>query len=210
MAKRRGQLTLVPVACERDTCPIKGEIHPKCKAHTRKGKPCSGQRMAGQLVCRMHGGSIGAAKATAKKRIERIEVEKLAARIAAFNSDDSESPEEGLLRQVLWSGQISRALGQIVQDIDDGNVTQRGIGGSTSINVLMQWWSDERALHARLCKLAIDAGIDQRHIELLESQAGQIVSVIINVLQSPKLGLSTEQITEGRIVAAEALRALTA
>lgn len=165
--------------------------------------------MSGQIVCRVHGGKQPGALRNAKDRQVMAEVNNLLmSKIANFNPDDVESAEEGLLREVLWSGQIAMVLGELVGNLNDVDMTARGMGGSVQLNLLVQWWNEERINHAKLCKLALDAGIAQRQLDLLESQAGQIVTVIVAVLQSPKLGLTTEQITEGRIAAAEVLRAL--
>jgi hypothetical protein len=187
-----------------------GKPHDKCRAHNQSGKPCGKPPMAGMIVCRTHGGAKKSAKRNASERIAVNEVISKARKLIAFDADDSETPEDGLLRQVLWSGQITRALADIVKDLTDDTLTQRGMGGSVQLNVFMQWFTEERVTHAKLCKLAIDAGIEQRHIDILERQAGQIVSVIVAVLQSPRLNLTTEQITNGRVAAAEVLRALPA
>jgi hypothetical protein len=56
--------------------------------------------------------------------------------------------------------------------------------------------------------LAFNAGIQQRQLDLVESQANQIVAAMLALLMSPRLGLSAEQIIEGRIVAAGILRSL--
>jgi hypothetical protein len=70
----------------------------------------------------------------------------------------------------------------------------------------MQAWSGERLNHAKLCKMALDAGIQRQQIDIIEMQAGQIVSAMLGLLMNPRLGLSSEQIIEGRVVAAEVLR----
>ena len=67
-------------------------------------------------------------------------------------------------------------------------------------------WTDERLNHAKLCKMALDAGIAQQAIDIIETQAGQIVQLMLSLLTSPRLNLSSEQIIEGRVVAAQVLR----
>jgi hypothetical protein len=62
----------------------------------------------------------------------------------------------------------------------------------------------------RLCALALSAGIQQRQLDLVESQANQIVAAMLSLLMSPRLGLDAEQIIEGRIVAAGILTSLPA
>jgi hypothetical protein len=76
------------------------------------------------------------------------------------------------------------------------------------LHALMNAWTKERINHARLCKLALNAGIQQRQLDLVEAQANQIVAAMLALLMSPRLGLNAEQIIEGRIVAAEIFRSL--
>jgi hypothetical protein len=57
-----------------------------------------------------------------------------------------------------------------------------------------------------MCKLALDAGIEQRQLDIIETQAGQIVAAMFALLSSPRLALTSDQIIEGRVVAAEVLR----
>lgn len=52
-----------PLPCER--C---GQPHARCSGHTRAGKPCGQPPMAGQRVCRMHGGKSPQALAKAEER----------------------------------------------------------------------------------------------------------------------------------------------
>ena len=68
----------------------------------------------------------------------------------------------------------------------------------------MRAWTDERMNHARLCKLALDAGVQRQQFDVIETQAGQIV--LLSLLTTPRLNLTSEQIIEGRLVAAAVLR----
>jgi hypothetical protein len=128
-----------------------------------------------------------------------------ASRIVAYDGDDPETPTEGLLREVRWSAQVALALGDIVTMTSDDALVHTGAQGA-QFNVFVQMWERERMNHARLCRLALDAGIAERQLDVLESQAGAIVNTMISLLTSPRLGLSAEQVIEGRVVAAELLR----
>jgi hypothetical protein len=111
--------------------------------------------------------------------------------------------------QVRWSRQISVALAEVCEAlIADSDLTTKSAGESAQLNALMKAWADERVAHARLCRMALDAGIQQRQLDLVESQTNQLVPAILATLMSPRLGLSAEQIIEGRIVAAGILRSL--
>jgi hypothetical protein len=143
---------------------------------------------------------------TAKRRLA---YEAYASRIVAYDETDAQTPEEGLLKEIDWSGQVATALGEAYEGLiaDEALTTKRGSAGM-QLHALMNAWTKERISHARLCKLALDAGIQQRQLDLVEAQANQIVAAMLSLLMSPRLGLSAEQIIEGRIVAAEILRSL--
>jgi hypothetical protein len=198
------KLTLVKPICNTKGCALNGKQHEKCRAHNRKGQPCGISPMKGQWVCRAHGGASIGAKENATKRVALIEIGKMAEFITAYDPDNRETPAEGLMREVAWSGQIAQALGAAVESETDAQLSNYGIGAGMS--ALSEAWYRERVTHAKLCKLALDAGIEQRQIDLLESQAGQIVAAILSVLSDKALGLTSEQIVEGRVIAAKVLR----
>ncbi len=202
----RAKLALTPKICSREGCPIKGNFHEKCKAHKRDGTPCMGQVMTGQLVCRMHGGQEPNAIKAARQRVAYQGVLSLASRIVAYDGNDPETPAEGLLREVRWSAQVAKALADVVEGLRDEHLLAWSAGQGQRINALYEAWREERMNHARLCKLALDAGIAQQTLDIIETQAGIIVSTLTSVLTSPRLGLSSEQIIEGRVVAAEVIR----
>jgi hypothetical protein len=195
--------TIKPV-CNTKGCAFFGKQHEKCRAHNRRGQACGINPMRGQWVCRSHGGLSLNTDKTATKRLALIEIGKMAEFITAYDPDNHETPAQGLMREVAWSGQIAEALGAAVEKESDAQLSNYGIGAGMS--PLYQAWSAERINHAKLCKLALDAGIEQRQLDLLESQAGQIVSAILAVLGDKALGLSSEQIIEGRVIAAKVLR----
>ena len=199
--------------CRERGCPMQGQPHERCKAH-RSGtvqagapEPCMIWPMKDQFVCNIHGGTSGAGKAHVRKAITA------ARKLVAFNPDDSETPEEGLLREVLWSSQVARALGEAVAQIEDDRKNDGGLPqwgrDSKQLNVLIKAGQDERQLHARLCKLALDAGIAQRQMDILEAQAGAMVQAMITLLTAPALRLDSQQITEGKILAAEIMRGMS-
>jgi hypothetical protein len=203
----RAKLTLTRKKCTREGCTLQGEIHPKCKAHNRTGIPCRGQPMNGQLVCRMHGGQEPNALKAARQRIAYQQVLSFTSQIVAYDDSNPETPAEGLLREVSWSAQVALALGEVCNAmVADEHLTTSSAGQGHRLHGLMQAWSDERMNHAKLCKMALDAGIQQQQLDLIESRANEIVKVVLSLLSSPELNLSSDQIVEGRIVAARILR----
>ena len=121
-----------------------------------------GQVMTGQLVCRMHGGQEPNAKRAAKQRVAYQDAMSFASRIVAYDATDPETPAEGLLREVAWSAQVALALGSVVSEM----VNNEGVVSVTSqgakVNALVEAWTKERDMHAKLCKAALDAGIEQQ------------------------------------------------
>jgi hypothetical protein len=130
-------------------------------------------------------------------------------RIVAYDETGAQTPEQGLLFEIAWSEQVAKALAEVCKSvIDDNQITTKSSGHGDQLNALLRMWADERVTHARLCALALSAGIQQRQLDLVEAQANQIVSAMLNLLMSPRLGLTAEQIIEGRVVASEVLRSL--
>jgi hypothetical protein len=87
--------------------------------------------------------------------------------------------------------------------IADQQLTIHSAGQGQRLNVLMQAWTEERLTQARLCKTALDAGIEQQQLDIIETQAAHVVQLMLSLLTSPRLNLTSEQIIEGRVVAAQ-------
>jgi hypothetical protein len=165
--------------------------------------------MNGQLVCKNHGAKTPAALATGRQRLAMREVLSRSSRIVAYDGDDPQTPEDGLLFQIRWSGQVARSLAEAVEAlVTDQDMRTKSSGAGQQIHALLRMWTDERALHAKLCALALNAGVAQRSLDLVEAQANMIAAAMLALLQSPALGLSADQVMAGRIVAAEILRSL--
>jgi hypothetical protein len=168
-----------------------------------------GWPMSAQLICRMHGGMQQSSRDKAQRLIAEEKIKTRVSRIVAYDDMDTTTPEQGLLMEVRWSSQVAVALGEACEAlIADENLTTKSAGAGMQLHALMDAWTKERVSHARLCALALSAGIQQRQLDLVESQANQVVSAILATLMSPRLGLSAEQIIEGRVLAAEVLRSM--
>lgn len=217
-------------------CPRCNRMHPRCKGHNHAGMPCMAPPMREQDVCRVHGGSSPQAKA----RAEAIAVRRRAAAmltgygielhnvdpLTALSNEVSRAAAAvqfyGMLVAELRipdAQQPMSELGDVVGVDDDGNpvlasnmaaVYGRDHKGDGAPHVLVRLWNEERDRLARMCKMALDAGIDQRMIDLAESEARVVVEVIVAVIDAPELGLDPAMREVGRRVAAERLRALQA
>jgi hypothetical protein len=150
--------------------------------------------MDGQLVCYVHDGNQKSGKAKAQKLIAQHEMRTRVSKIVAYDDLATATPAEGLLMEVKWSGQVAIALGEACEAlIADEQLTAKSAAAGQQLHALMDAWTKERTNHARLCALALNAGIQQRQLDLVESQANQIVAAMLSLLMSPRLGLSAEQ-----------------
>lgn len=159
--------------------------------------------MPGQFVCYYHGGANEVGRKKGEERLAAIRAKEL----VMFDPDFDESPEDGLMREVLWSAQIAAAYGMAVAEIE-GPLALFSQGQGEKVRALIQAWTDERKLHAQLCKLAIDAGIERRKLDQADRQAEMLVMILTKVFGDPRLELGEERIIEAKVIAVEAMREL--
>src|ERR1039458_878139 len=128
---RSSRLRLEQPECREPTCPLFGQPHPRCKAHSKlsSGGPCMSPAMDGQLVCYGHGGNQKSGKGKAQKLIAQHEIRTRVSKIVAYSELDRSTPEEGLFTEVRWSGQVAIALGEACEAlIADAQLTTNGAG----------------------------------------------------------------------------------
>jgi hypothetical protein len=82
--------------------------------------------------------------------------------------------------------------------------------GDLGPHILLGLYNEERDRFAKLAKLALDAGIDEREVKVLERQGALFADLVRRLLDDPSLGLSAEQRQRGRQIAAGHLRLLEA
>lgn len=70
-------------------CPKCHEVHTNCAAHRRDGLPCTQRALAGQRVCRMHGGKTPGALAKGR---ENMLVAKVAGQVAELGFEPVTDP----------------------------------------------------------------------------------------------------------------------
>lgn len=202
---------------------------------TRTLVPCGNPPIRGAVVCGTHGGSAGQVRAAAAGREAQAAVDRVL-RLAVVDVDPRHSgrtPDEQLLEEVGRSSQIvewlaSQVATLSVPDPNDAGPLEDIMGvdengeevrrpnrfvlwgpdhtGDAAPHIYWTMLNQERDRHARLCKLAIDAGISERLVRIAEAQGQQVVAVIVHVIDS--LGLPEQAREQARRLAAAKLRSL--
>lgn len=169
-----------------------------CGAHGKRGAgPCRQARGArtdhpGVGNCWLHGGRTPNGQAAATREAATNALEKLGVPIEA-------DPQQALLSQV-WEamGNVAflrarvQSLGTVVSGADHL--------GDHRPHVLVAMYNEERDRLARICRMAIEAGIAERAIALAEFQADAIVVVVTRVLDSLDLPRAKREQAQGTAV----------
>lgn len=189
------------------TCgkPHERDGNPTCIGHRSDGEPCLAYAIQGGTVCyKRHGGKAPQVQAAAAQRLEMARVEKavvtygLPREIDAFDA----------MREVIWrtAGHV-HWLAEIVAELEKDSLvwgkTQEEAGKGTgqkegntakirneaAENIWLIRYDKERKLLVDVCRAAIQCGLAQREVELLESQGRLISDMLRNVFDDPELGL---------------------
>lgn len=139
----------------------------------------------------MHGGAAPAAKAAAKERLERAQVEHLARTLG--EPVEGKDPAEIVTEQIAWRYGRVQWLRSRVQAMDPRHLvwgrTKEKIGGDDgglTFEAKRNAWLDllldaERDLE-KLCLEAIKAGLEERRVRLAEMQAEFLVQFLDGLL----------------------------
>lgn len=190
-------------------CADCGQPHTKCDKHRRDGQPCGGDPIGGTTTCRMHAG----------KALHVVKQEVAARRaLATLDLDMDADPLDELLTEVSRSAAAVRWLADKVNELDDREITHgiirtvqksdgsRDVTAAAAVNVWVKMWQDERDRLARVCKLTLDAGVDERRVRLAESHG----RLIVDVIKATFVELQIEQTQEVYDVVSRHLRAIGA
>lgn len=194
----------------------------RCGAHSRRtGQPCRQWPVAGATRCRMHGGTTTRSLQAADRRIaERDRAKRIAELLADHDLGDDVDPHAGLLEVVRRTGAMMRVLGLLVGELDpdtidlhDGLYVDKPVpmdsdGREVVLHPLMGEYRSWTQDHAKACKLAIDAGIDERKVRLAEGQVTMLERAVADTLREVDMPAAVRQ-TFVQTLAAK-LRALPA
>lgn len=196
--------------------------------------PCMKYPITGAEVCRTHGGGAPQVRAAAAQREVDRAMTNVLNLLEIKQEHRDRSPDEHLLDEVARSAQAVEWLAQQVSrlywpdaeetgemtwvtaiDPDMGDLIEvpmrsRLVGPDHNADLAIHpFWKkldEERDRHARMAKMAIDAGISERLVRLAESQAQQMVAIVLHVIAA--LDLTPAQQVTAKKAVAEKMRAL--
>lgn len=185
-----------------------------CNARKKSGELCklragSGTDHVGWGQCKYHGGSMpNNAKAAARQQTEAEAVKALMKLGLPKDTD----PQAELLRQVGISAarvdalhyQFEMSWEELQRAKQDATMTDAVPQLERKTAALMELWDRERVRAAKISKMAVDAGVAKRHVEIAERQGTTIFVVVQNVLM--QLGLPQQVQLEARKLLASEFR----
>lgn len=170
------------------------------------------------------GGSSPQAKAAAARRVAEQEARDTMTRaVRTLGLPIDIDPGKALLDEIHWTAGHVAWLREKVQELEANDLvwgrtqTDNGIGPQGPVdtvtekadpNVWYQLYLKEREHLAKVCALALKAGIEERKVKLAESQGLLVADVIRRILGA--LGLTPEQQQLVPEIVPRELRALAA
>lgn len=178
----------------------------RCTAKSKQtGNRCGNWAVKGLKVCRFHGVNK-AAKAKAKTNVALGKVKILMDKVGNV----AEDPLQGLLEEVTRSAIAVLIFEGLVSDLESKELYGPNHLKDGTPHVLLRMYGEERDRHARYCKMALDAGVAERQVQLAEEQGAMIARVISEVLDDPALEMTAVQRRTSKKLAARHLKALPA
>lgn len=161
--------------------------------------------MAGQKVCRFHGGKSPQALAKAEVRITRERaLGQVGQLLAELECEAVPDPLSGLEHAYGLSARMVAATGILVDGLDSPLGTNRH--DEQVIHPLVALHGEWLDRYARCQKLALDAGIDERRLTMAERDARTLLDVVGRAIEAA--GLTPAQEEAFRVNLAGRLRAL--
>jgi hypothetical protein len=176
---------------------------PKCGAtNKRNGKPCRMTRgfrtdHPGSGHCYLHGG----ASPNGEKHAARIAAERLGAKLELAPHD---ALLDALYRQAaivaFYAGRVA-ALDDTALIVEPTRIRRDQDGDTTidrsndaGVNVWVRLYSEAVLQQAKLAKAAVDAGVAERHVRIVEAHAELFARALDAILGDPDLALTPDQL----------------
>lgn len=210
------------------------EDHPPewyCGAKKTDGSGDTCRRPAGDRTshqgrgrCYLHGGNTPG-------QVIKAEREEVYERARTYGASINIAPEQALKEEVCRTAGHVRWLSEVVANIlhegdgyeifqdEEGKQMFRpktglkqmdNSGKFEKASVWVEMYQKERDMLVRVCKVALDAGIAQREIQLAEAQGEMMGRIVIAVIGDPELGLTMELQEIARRVFGRHMRAFSA
>jgi hypothetical protein len=195
----------------RHTCGRCNNLVDECSAchwrgDVRVGTPC--QKCGGQVlwrrcrqwplrgttVCGKHGGSAPQIVAAAERRsIDNDIAGRVGDVIDRYTDTPATHPIEGLLEAVRRSGAMMRAATHFAGELDDPVAWTGGDQPRKIIHPLLEFAHRVTVDHARLTKIALDAGIDERRLKLDQADTDQLFEAVLTASGHPAVAMTVTQ-----------------
>lgn len=172
----------------------------RCTARARSGGRCGRWAITGAVVCDLHGGASPAVRRRAAVR----------AAVTDWRVDLPDvDPGDQLARLISYTAIRQARMAHLLADVsgegDDTTTTDREIAALVGVRYgeggaavgewtreLVRIEREERLMLARLCEIALRAGLDERRVRLAEQQV-EIVATVLREI-GRRLGLTGEDL----------------
>lgn len=167
-------------------CDECGQDHDRCLGH-RKGsdplEPCGGWPISGSAgrKCRMHGGGKSSrhGRAAARRVVQQKAMGEIGKLIAKLEIDPASVNYADVLAEQVTTAHVVVAILKLeVAALDTGELYGPDHLGDARPHVLMNMLRDWTSDAAKLSKMAIDAGVDERRVRLAEDRGAQLAAVL--------------------------------
>lgn len=176
-----------------------------CKAVVAStGAPCKNRAIAGGAVCHFHGGKAPQVKAAAARRVAAANLQvTVGALLEQIAHDPVPDLIDGLLIAVDHCARMVAVYRLVVEQRDPLGVNRHDEQVADPGMVEYRAWLAE---WAKITKLALDAGIDERRTKLVEADARRFFDMVSTSLDAA--GLTLEQRTSFKASLAGELRTM--
>lgn len=174
-----------------------------CGAKNKKEEPCGLSPTGGATRCGRHGGNSPQAKKAAERRVAeekaRVELER---GVRTLGLPVDIDPGKALLDEIHWTAGHVQWLREKVQELEGDELvwgrtqTDNGVGPQGPVDTVTEkagpsvWYElymKERDHLAKVCALALRAGIEERKVKLAESQGALVAEAIRRILAALNL-----------------------
>lgn len=178
-----------------------------CGAKNKQEKPCGLSPAEGATRCGRHGGNSPQAKKAAERRVAEAQAKaELERGVRTLGLPIDIDPGKALLDEIHWTAGHCAWLREKVQELQHEELVwgktlhREGVGPEGPVdvsdhkaapNIWYELYMKERDHLAKVCALALKAGIEERKVKLAESQGALVAEAIRRILAA--LNLTPQQ-----------------